>query len=122
MSTTNINLLERVHKYNLTPEVLTVIHYIGTNVTQITNDYHEDDVEYQFPDSKETLLILGDDNWGAVTGAYADDGHLVLIANYGDEGDYKYSFTSDVHNKIDLTVVSIVTLLSELPLQVPEDY
>lgn len=37
-------------------------------------------------DAKKIVLILGDDSWGAVTSAITAEGHLVLAANFGDDG------------------------------------
>lgn len=48
--------------------------------------------DFEFPEtsSPDGLLILGDNAWGAVTGAWMDGDNLILSANYGDDGDCLY--------------------------------
>lgn len=48
---------------------------------------------YQLPESNSTLMICGDDSWGAVIGVVAIKGHLVLIASFGDDGPLSFSPT-----------------------------
>lgn len=39
------------------------------------------------------ILVLGDDAWGSVTSVATWNGHLLLVANFGDEGNFIYSPT-----------------------------
>lgn len=116
--TETINFREQIAPENLTPAVELVLQYIGSTVImtpQNPDDDEDSSMDFVFPDEKGMLLILGDDAWGGVTGAYVDTGHLVLIANYGDEGEYHYSLTSaSVANLIGAESICTGTLLSDM--------
>jgi hypothetical protein len=114
--TETINFREQIAPENLTPEVELILQHIGDVVIMTPQSDDEDSaVDFEFPNETAALLILGDDAWGGVTGAFVDTGHLVLVANYGDEGEVHYSLTSDsVANKIDLTQICMPTLLSDM--------
>lgn len=89
-STNTQMLLTNTSNHPLVAKVLAVI---GTEVEVITCDYDNDesDTTYKFPNEKGALGIVGDDAIGAVIGAYMHDDNLILIANFGDEGDYHYN-------------------------------
>ena len=90
-----INLREQIAPENMTPAVELILKFIGdVVVTTPQSDGEDESLDYEFPNQTESLLILGDDSWGAVTGAFVQNGHLVLVANYGDEGDINYAVSS----------------------------
>lgn len=79
---------------DLTARILSVL---GTSC--VITDYYDDDgelmdVEYEFPDMNDSLLIQGEDTWGVVVGAWMHNKHLILVAKFGDDGDYYYSPTT----------------------------
>lgn len=111
-----INLREAIASENLTAEVQNVLRFIGDIVTRTPRCDDEDEgFDYEFPNATHSLLICGDDAWGGVTAADVIDGHLVLTANYGDEGEYGYSLTDcSGANKIGLHSIMLGTTLDEL--------
>lgn len=116
-----IELLTTIAPENLTPEVIKVLKYLGPVVVVTTERYGDDEddctIDYEFPFQTEGLLICGDDAWGGVTRAYVHEGHLILVANYGDDGEFAYNLTGDLNrrfNKISLSDITICKLLSEI--------
>jgi hypothetical protein len=114
-----------IHPKNLTKQVGFVLNMIGSYAVAKPQDEEfipGDDIDeiynqmdYEFPEETENLMILGDDSWGGVIGAYVKEGHLILIANYGDEGNYRYSLTEvEGANLIELDHIGTVRLLSDL--------
>jgi hypothetical protein len=73
--TETINFREQIAPENLTPAVELVLQHIGNTVImtpQNPDDDEDTSMDFVFPDKKAALLILGDDAWGGVTGAYVD--------------------------------------------------
>lgn len=49
---------------------------------------------FELSDTPNNVLISGDDSYGAVTHISVWDGHLLLIANFGDDGEMIFSPTA----------------------------
>ncbi len=63
---------------------------MGSSITRKCDDWGDGDCDYDYTFNNKNLTSvgwLGDDSIGACIGAYMDDGSLVGIFNYGDEGD-----------------------------------
>lgn len=88
-STTNIMTLEN---HECDPVVNRFLQVMGSKVKAIVEDWGDGDIstDYSFPDrGDQTVAWGGDDAIGAITGAYMEDGKLIAIFNFGDEGDFK---------------------------------
>lgn len=120
------NLLEEIAPENLTKGVVLILSYIGSTVIATTQieagetDYEtgiEEELRYtsyEFPRKKENLAILGDDAWGIVVGAFVLEGHLILTANYGDEGEVDFSITYKDCNYLDMFNIAVLKSLGDI--------
>lgn len=110
-----IDLRGQIAQENLTPEVQTVLGFIGNVVHVMKEDDDDNDLVYALTEQRTGLLVQGDDSWGAVTGAFVKDGHLVLIGNFGDDGEYLYGLTGgDGVNAVAMNQLCVSTLLSDV--------
>jgi hypothetical protein len=111
-----IDLRGQIAPKNLTPEVQMVLGFIGNRVHVMKEYDDDDDLVYALVEQRTSLLVMGDDSWGAVTGAFVKDGHLILIANFGDDGEYSFCLTGEGANQIGLNQICASTLLSDVPV------
>lgn len=77
------------------PLTAKLIELIGEHVTLRYCDYGNGDVDFEdmTTENNISMLIANDDAHGPMTRVDMYDGHLVLFANYGDDGDYAFSPT-----------------------------
>lgn len=82
--------------------VAKVLLCIGTTVIVETEDFGDDDFEttYKFPNKISDLGVGGDDAIGSLVGAFMDGDDLVLIANFGDDGNMKFNVVTERHLEI----------------------
>lgn len=73
-------------------DIQALLHIIGDEVVVGAEEY---DADYSFPNKSKQywLNICNDDSYGPVTKVNVLEGHLVLTCNFGDDGDYSFSFT-----------------------------
>ncbi|MCK5018054.1 MAG: hypothetical protein KAS32_13440 [Candidatus Peribacteraceae bacterium] len=91
----SIKLVTLENKHNV-PLVDKILQRIG-NVVEITEE--DECIEYRFPNQTVALGLLGDNAIGNVHGAYmTDNDELVVIANYGDDGDWECNVNSTPHD------------------------
>lgn len=123
-TTTNHNLLEEIAPENLTPKVLIMLGYTGTKVTATLDPYDGSTyIEYEFPEETAHLFIVNDDSWGPIIGLYVNDGHLIIIGSYGDEGEFEFSFTHPEYNTTSFSEICVTQSLHTLhPLLVDPNY
>lgn len=73
------------------PVVEMIIRLVGTEVTHTFEKWGEDDISFDGMEfeSGETLnlMISGDDSWGAVTRVFMEGDHMIIVGNFGDDGD-----------------------------------
>lgn len=79
----------------LVAKILAVIGTVCDFEVVSEEGYADDRYDFKFPEAENAdgdtgLIILGDDSWGAVRGAWMDGNNLLLMANFGDDGDYLY--------------------------------
>lgn len=83
---------------NNDPTVERFIDVLGDKLLRIDEFYSKDDVEtsYEFLNKAgdEHVAVEGDNSIGAVTGAYMNDGNLIAICNFGDDGNLHYCVNS----------------------------
>ena len=94
------------------PLVEKVLNCIGRKVILIDSYDDEFDREYEFPDEVMDIGVIGDDAIGAVTGAYMLNDNLILIANYGDDGEYEYNVNNSTKSN-PLGIVKLAMLNDE---------
>ena len=90
------------------PLVAKVLQCIGTRVIATIEDWGDGDISvaYEFPDEVTDIGVIGDDSIGAVVGAFMNEGNLIVIANYGDDGDFEYN----INRSTDSVPLGIVKL------------
>lgn len=66
--------------------------------------YIDDEEEVMVALNDKFITCLGDDSWGAVTSMFVAEGHLVLVATFGDDGYVLFSPTikesTDLNNDL----------------------
>lgn len=75
------------------PLTKAIVRHYGECELTLEETYDDDPRMYQLPDNVPPLMICGDDSWGAVVGVIGINGHLVVIASFGDDGPCSFSPT-----------------------------
>ena len=89
-------IIKLTNKHNH-PLVAKILKRIGTTVKITTDDEDEYCVDYAFPEETQSIGLLGDNAIGAVIGASMDNDDLVVVANYGDDGDWEVNVNTTHH-------------------------
>jgi hypothetical protein len=87
------------------PIVALILAVVGSNVALKLNDYGDGvDGSILIEDFiledgyTNNLMISNDNSWGSVTSIDMFDEHMILTANFGDDGEYKFCATIDFGN------------------------
>lgn len=83
-----------------------IIKALGNNMTLRDDDFELDRTPYH-------VLINGDDSYGEVTYISVCNGHLILVANFGDDGQMVFSPTAPSGNMQNDLPADLVDVIDE---------